>query len=676
MTFKNSFLISLQENAKRRNWVFVLMTIVYVIYFPVASLVVGLNSRAVGREAYDRTSDFSYFGCNIGSAFIVGIFAVIVALQGYSYLQNRRKLDFYQSVPVNQKKRFFTIWLNGYILFLVSYLPQLLLGLLITASYQTLYKELLFAAMVGILEHILLFSLMYHVTMLAVMLTGNALVTLVMTGILVFYELLVRFLMTFFSERYFTRYVYASTEKILDTWTSPAMLLFKFFDDLFGVYNLEPWFIRLQIGIVSVIFLGISFVVYGLRRVDSCNQAIVFRKFRVVLKYLVIIPISLLFGLFFDAMLSNSDGIGLYIGIIIGTIVFHILFEVIYAYDVKALLNNKRQMFSMVVISSVIVIVFQLDLIGYDSYVPSAKQLKSCSIQVAGERNNSWVNYEEGVYSYNWDGREEYMFIEEVEEIIALANMPCNQDRTYSSYRDYMNVTYRMSNGGVTYRRVYFDRTDVEALALVDAIYENDSFQEGRDPLYSEGVTALVEEGAEWMSNNGIVTEIYDGNKQMELLEALRSDYKKLSYSDRMNMIPISTVAINKEVPMKNQSSYGYSSYSYTYERQVNLSFTYPIYETFTETIGLLEQEGVTLKGEVNAKSVSSIWFYERYSDYEKTIYDQEEIEKVVPYLIGNICYQYYASHNYSYNDDPDHVHAYVESGGTHDYIIGVEYLP
>ena len=57
---------------------------------------------------------------------LVCALAVLLAVQGFSWMDSKRKLDLYLSVPVSSRKRFAVIYLNGAAIFAVCYLAMLL----------------------------------------------------------------------------------------------------------------------------------------------------------------------------------------------------------------------------------------------------------------------------------------------------------------------------------------------------------------------------------------------------------------------------------------------------------------------------------------------------------------------------------------------------------------------
>ena len=110
---------------------------------------------------------------------------------------NRQELDFYESQPVSRRSHFFSVWVNNLLIYLISYLSTMLLAHLVAAGLgaRTEMSGTVFAeSMVQALRSLLLFMGLQAVTMLAVMLTGNIVISLLAAAVLMLYEFFFRLL--------------------------------------------------------------------------------------------------------------------------------------------------------------------------------------------------------------------------------------------------------------------------------------------------------------------------------------------------------------------------------------------------------------------------------------------------------------------------------------------------
>ena len=121
---------------------------------------------------------------------IIGL-AILIGTQGFVYLHNKRQVDFYHSQPVSRKRRFWVLWSNGIVIFLVTYLINMFLGMVVASAFGCMSGVILTGAMKGFFLYFLLFLGIYHISIIAVLLTGNTLVSLLAMAVLLGYELAV-----------------------------------------------------------------------------------------------------------------------------------------------------------------------------------------------------------------------------------------------------------------------------------------------------------------------------------------------------------------------------------------------------------------------------------------------------------------------------------------------------
>lgn len=83
-------------------------------------------------------TSYSVMYSSFTTLLLIMLSAVIAAMEGYSYLYDRRKVDRFHSEPVSCRIRFFSIYLNGFKNFALPYLCSVLLSVLIGGYYHLL----------------------------------------------------------------------------------------------------------------------------------------------------------------------------------------------------------------------------------------------------------------------------------------------------------------------------------------------------------------------------------------------------------------------------------------------------------------------------------------------------------------------------------------------------------
>ena len=207
MTSKNSFLASLKENNKRRIWLWCVSVFGFVLLLPMATAM--LISRTIQNSEYLFDSFGEVAGrqmlqerlfeqakgmlgtSGVAMWVLIAALAVASAIQGYAYLFNRKKIDFYMGMPVKRRKRFLVIWLNGILVYLLPYLIGLLISSLILLSQGAMNGEVLKEIVMAYGLYFGYYLGIYHLTILAVMLTGHVMINCLGVAVFFLYELVV-----------------------------------------------------------------------------------------------------------------------------------------------------------------------------------------------------------------------------------------------------------------------------------------------------------------------------------------------------------------------------------------------------------------------------------------------------------------------------------------------------
>lgn len=118
---------------------------------------------------------------------IIVLLSLILGVTSFSWLHSRKKVDFYHSLPVRREKLFFVNYLDGALILFFAYAVNLLLGLLVAMVNGIAPGDVIPAAFGASGFLFLHFVMLYSVTVLAMVLTGNILVGILGTGVLHLY---------------------------------------------------------------------------------------------------------------------------------------------------------------------------------------------------------------------------------------------------------------------------------------------------------------------------------------------------------------------------------------------------------------------------------------------------------------------------------------------------------
>lgn len=641
MTLKNSFLISLKENAKRRAWVLVISLLMFFVYFPL-TLTVTIVGALKHQELYPEPAFvlektyLEFLENNPFLGFLVGVLALVIAMQGFSYLYHKKKVDMYHSTPMKRGKRFGIIYLNGILIFVVSYLVNILLGFGSIAIFGDLSIAAVKAVFAGFGLNLILFLSIYNLAVIAVMMTGNLLVGLMGFGVFLLYEPVVRLIQNALCQTFFKTFVGRSEQWLNDKWLSPIYYYAWIMSDEELIWAA---FFKL---IVIVIVTGvIAFFLYQKRASEACGKALAFPKTKVFIKLFLVIPIGLIAALFFYQLAFESIAMGV-AGLVLGVLFSNSLIEVIYEFDIKAIFRKKRELLGGLVLSLGIFLVFVFDVFGYDVYIPKAEKVASVGVSFRGM--NSWNSYRDlktGRYISTEDYQLEHIKLTDVETVLELAkNGITTSELKKSTARErlssendedrylWMVIRYNMKNGKTVYRQCMVPYNRPEQSALLDKIYLNKEFKEDAYQIYEEDFGKNMTQGAMFYQNGIDVEGILQEGKE-KLIEDYKEDLAKQSFTDMLEELPCGEISISYSVPDKR--------YGGTYK----FEFGYMVYPSFEKTIANLKNLGIQTDYQLLAENIGNIWLNNYREGEDIVLTEKEDIERVLENLYPENLYGY-----------------------------------
>jgi hypothetical protein len=482
----NSFFADLLENNKRRIWVWVVSWLVFALFYLIGTALVISSERNYlrGLTGYTETEKLEMmafevrdFLCSPGwPTFAAIVLSVLSALQGFGYLYKRRQIDFYHSKPVGKLRRFAVIWLNGILIYAIPCLASILIALIYTSAQgygrlwlwgEALWSQLLYFA---------LYLGLYHLCLLAVMLTGHIVFTIFMIGILQGYELLIQGLYYLMMGEFFRTYVSDGEFPLLIT--SPYFQVF------------EPnWWSLLILPLQIFGFLALAYFAYSRRQADAVGRALAFRPAEPVLKIALAVPATIVMAMVFRAATqyggyaNEGNLVFITVAAVITVVLVCCLMEVIYEFDIKAAVRRKRHILISGGVAAVIFLVFRLDIVGYDRYIPSANSLASYAVVVPGATSNNFFD-ETGYYMSPRDFAEQNMYATDVASILALAvSQPPRNRVNYYEFGNFggerVYVLYRLKSGREVKRYVYVNYSNQQALSLINNIVSTKEYKKG-----------------------------------------------------------------------------------------------------------------------------------------------------------------------------------------------------
>ena len=434
---KAVFCFDVREDMKRRNWIFGISFLVFFCCFP-GYLLLRLNSILSNYENADaeglllmqrRMDDVvnALFHSNGVLPVLIIFLAVLIGMQGFAYLHNKKQVDFYHSQPVSRKRRFTVLWFDGVVIFVVTYWVNMLLGMMVATVFGSMSGMIMTGAIKAFCLYLLLFLGIYHLAMIAVLLTGNTLVSLLMMGLLLGYELAARAITVLMASSFFITYGSGEENKIFDTIFSPIVNIYKYIilagrQGRYYSYDGKVYtYGNIAVGLLllAIVFGIVSYFLHKMRASESHGNSISFPKMKEILRFalLLVFGIFCTYAVYFVAGESVVLGI---LGAVFSVALGHAVIQLIYEVDFRAI--RKKWVTAVVSLVSVIVVflAFRYDWIGYDSRIPKQSKVESVYVSLVAESFGD-CNYvmQDGTEIYRWY-RARNMEITDLDTIYAL----------------------------------------------------------------------------------------------------------------------------------------------------------------------------------------------------------------------------------------------------------------
>ena len=607
MTSKNSFWANRAENMKRRMTICIFALLGQLLVYP--TVLIMYYSRIQARfgsgeyaselifknQMQQATNDALCF--SVYPVFMACVFAVLIAMQGFSFLYNRRKEDMYYSVPVSMKKRFRIIYGNGLLIYFVTSFASLLLSLLIALFQGAIIPRIFGRAMISYLFTGGFFFAVYSMVIVAVMMTGNALFSILGSVCLMFYvavwkELILSSYKFGFFERA-TGSLGSKTETILSNYSSYLSMVLNGPNQVSSIRNLGEVLKILMPYVVVWVVLGavmtyVGFKLFMKRPAEAAGKAVVFTSSRPILKILLLIPLSLLAG-YFAYDLTEKNVILMAATIAITALLVGFVLEAIFEEDIRSFYCHLTPTIVAMVMALAILGIYRFDVFHFDSYVPKPEQIESFLVYDPQylSSNDHW-RIENGTRKWISDGEflREHMFLTDTEAICALANKTLSVKPDDLENCHEVSVLYRLKDGREIARVVYIDFADELSWSFIDRVYSTPEYIEGNYQLAH--MEELQEDSLRTVTyTNGFSSQNLAISSPQELSDAWIKDMKGLKISS----------VLNGKQPIA-QLELSFRSYAW-------LSFY--IYDGFDNTIGVLQKLGVDTDRKLTVDDVQAI---------------------------------------------------------------------
>ena len=688
MTSKNLSFKLMAEDLKRRVWA-IALTVLALIFAQIFPIAVKCSEYAEQAGKWNESTR-EYMEANIlsllkvnpmAAAVLIGA-AVLWAVTSFCYLHNSKKVDFYHSIPVKRHVLYIANYFNGIWVTAAVYLVFTAVTILLAGRCGISGGIHTGRIWMGALINVVFYSLLYTTVSAAMMLTGNIVVALL--GTVVFFSygpavvgLSMAYMDTWFKTYRETAVISDLFEKLLER-TSP-FTAYVYALGNFGEGRNVTGAVVTALLVTVVLAVG-TYCLYWLRPSEAAGKAMAFAVSQPVIRVLITVVAGLGIGDFFWS-LQRSNG-WMVFGVVCGSVISHCVIESIYHFDFRKLFSHKEQLAFSTIAALAILFSFRFDVFGYDTYLPSADKVAYASVDIG--RLNDWVSYGKVVddqeihgqrvlYSYEFTPSEIYMAQHmkstDVDTILNFAAAGIEENRLCRNEWDQRGtgenaVTYEMAEetaapaetsdesetaryttATVTYtlksgRRVIrnYSINMTKNYELIKKLFQDEEYQKAAYPLLAADADTFVNVRYRQSRSKGDQSlKNLTAQERNEVLSVYRQEFSAMSLEQMEEETPVGLIRFTTETDEKaiawwnNPDLDTVSSRNYYYGADVRDQDFYPVYPSFTKTIRLLGQYGVSVKDEALSDKIVSVTVsgYAPNSDSYQTVTftDPEEIK-------------------------------------------------
>lgn len=385
MTSKRLFFKVMREDLRHRLWMLALSALASLLMFPVAWMIYRLNIRmgtSVSEDSYIRLAarvrDFLTCDIILGGGVFAVCGALTAALTGFGFLFHKNQTDNWHSLPVRRDMLFGAGYLNGILVWMLPLTAGITLTAVMAGSFLTKYAGGVFADNIplGVVKRLcvlaVVFLLMYHLTLLAMMLSGNVLNTVISMIIMGFGGGIFYCLCVMLCQAYLRTYFNSANSGTAAIYASPFLsTLMIWIHALEGTIIVKILLLNLTIALVLVLA---AWLLYRKRPSELAEQGIGYKAVSVAFRMLVTVAAGVGGWLFFGALTDMRMGWSFFGAVLTGVLASGIL-DICFQMEFRAFFAHKLQMGAAVAAALAICLIFQGGLFGYDSYLPDKEEI-------------------------------------------------------------------------------------------------------------------------------------------------------------------------------------------------------------------------------------------------------------------------------------------------------------
>lgn len=635
MMSKNSFLQISKWNFQKRTPYLFFCFIACFFFMPVNVFVTSMNYYSSLQDAFGQGGVFlegdiswiasmlvpqasfsSFFG-----VLLCIVMAITFAITAFSWNNSIQKVDFYKSLPVKEKTRFFYIHFNSVIMFVLCFGINLILSNLAVAYFGFYTKSYLMASVISFFYHLLFFLAVYFLACIAQLITGNSVLATFGAIFFIFFEPFLALLFEALESTFYHTFLntsYAQFGALGNGFLTPISAFAKGYlmvNDLPGhfleISNYKPLLQSCVLLIVQILcYLILAYVLYIRRSPYAGNEKVTFQIVKPIMKILMMLTIVPALGYLFYELSNYSFKIATF-GLISGVFLTQIVMQFVLEGEFKKVIKGIPSCFIGAVISVLFFAYCPMMQEQYDQYIPNIEKVDSVAIARGDENTKDYFNE-----SFNQILSDKYILDrlclteESVIEQLCGAIKKSQQEHIYENSRygyevdcENLSVCFNLKNGKKVKRYYILEKEQVRA--LFDTYYESGNYREIASSVGNEKVNEFVLNLATHHK-----MAVYIAAERDFVFSTKQEDLSKELYMALLEDVPKRTLyTITTEIPIGEISVFAGTEDMEEmgmHHLLKSITFRIPFYES-DETIMKLLADKVELKSQIDPDMIDRI---------------------------------------------------------------------
>ena len=629
----------LKTISKGQLWMPAFIALGFLLAFPVTGMVKLSSWSDLQYSALQNQILYNNLwkdGFVLSGMIISSIAAFINSVNGFIYLYSGKKTDYYHGLPMKRTEMFLERVFSGLVYYLMPYIVAEFLMICIGAARGFFSLSIMGMAVKMFFLHIIIYLVIYFSIVLVISVTGNMLMGILCLGGMYLYGIVLNLILVAYGQSFWqtffsAEYQYGRFNALLHM-ASPGTLILNMVSDY---AEGKTGKLLAAVIILGVIFGVLAWTAYKKRPSESAGKSMVYSWISIVVRFMVVVPGGLAVGWIFYSLTTGKVRILWWIfGMILGTVIIHGLSETIYQMSFQGFFTKKLQLVIAGALVAVCALIFQKDLLHFDSYIPKQEDIASMNLNMMSFDQDYYENVQktkDGEYKItdanNW-----------AEPAMAFVGKNGIGDQTYKALQDivssnpkgevidgdytyYSIIKYTLKSGKEIYRKYWIGTENLSA--LVKGLYEEENLKEQKFGFLNLDQKYLKNIGLNDASGNGYSIFQNDSDKMKQLLEAMKKDVDAATAEDFMQAPEVKMdfayqfpgkQDVNNMIPGNTNANVQYANW------------IVGIYPSFKNTLAILKETGYPLTVEdLDIEKIMLNYFNDDDGQQEDVTYEKPE---------------------------------------------------